>query len=31
MNTLQGPDIIALVIYFAILIWIGIRVARAER
>lgn len=31
MNTLQGPDIAALAIYFAILIWIGIRVARGER
>lgn len=31
MNTLRGPDILALAVYFAILIWIGIRVARSER
>jgi SSS family solute:Na+ symporter len=31
VNTLQTPDIVAVAIYFVILIWIGIRVARAER
>ncbi len=31
MTTLHGLDLLAIAVYFALLLWIGLRVARAER